>query len=209
MTSKRLFYVLCGLLCLLVVGLAAGTYSANKLLGKKADQLATLKARSQALDQEKASLVKAKKDLAKYTELENVTKAVVPQDKDQAQTVREIIKLANANGVGLASITFPASSLGATKVPGAASPSTPAAPAASGAGSLSQLQPVKNIPGLYSLTITVESGQAISYSQFINFLNDLEHNRRTAQVQTIEITPNSNNRNYLTFKLTLNEYIKP
>lgn len=210
MSSKRLYYALTGLVCLLVIGLAAGTYGINKMLAQKSTQLADLKAKSQGLEQEQQSLAKAKKDLENYADLEKIAKAVVPQDKDQAQTTREIVKIAEANGISLASITFPASSLGSSAKAGSGSGGGQAAGSSSKTG-LSQLQPVKNISGVYSLLITVQSDSSnpVPYDQFINFLNGLERNRRTAQVNTISITPDSNNRNLLSFTLTLNEYIKP
>lgn len=214
MSSKRLYYILSAVVLLLIVGLAAGTYGINKLLTQKSAELAELKAKDEALDMEQVSLAKAKKDLQSYAELEKIAKAVVPQDKDQAQTVREIANIAASNGISLASITFPASTLGSNVKPGtsAGNTSTPS-PTSGGAktGALSQLQAVKNIPGVYSLLITVQSDPdaPVPYSRFVNFLNDLEHNRRTAQVNTISITPAPKNRDLLSFNLTLNEYIKP
>ena len=212
MNSKRVYLVLILLVGLLLIGLVAGAYGVNKLLAKKAVELTQLKAKSQALDQEKVSLTKAKSDIKKYAELEKIAQSVVPEDKNQAAAVREIVKIAESNNVKLASITFPASTLGS----GPAGASTPRpAPAAGGgsksSGKLSQLEAVKNIPGVYQMVITVngDSNQPVQYNKFISFLDDLEHNRRTALVSNITIQPNPTNRNLLSFSLTLNQYIKP
>lgn len=210
MNSKRFFFVMLAGVVLLSVGLVAGTYGANKLLTTQANTLTALKAKSQALSQEQASIAKSKKDLEKYAELDKIARAVVPEDKDQAEAVREIVKIANANGVSLASISFPASTLGNTST-GAATGTGSSVKVSPSTGALSQLTAVKNIPGVYQLQITVQSDSAkpVSYSSFINFLSALEHNRRTAQVSTISIQPNANNHNLLGFNLTLNGYIKP
>lgn len=218
MTSKRLHTVLLAGLALLFLGLIGGTYATNKLLTSQADKLTALKAKSMALDQEQLSLSRAKKDIKKYDSLDKIAQAVVPQDKNQAEAVREIVNIAAANDVSLASISFPASTLGSLPG-GVAAPSASGSAAAgptpsagsSKAGSLSQLTPLKNIPGVYQLPITIkgDTNNPVQYEKFINFLSDLEHNRRTAQVETITLQPTIGNRDYVTFELTLSEYIKP
>ncbi len=216
MTSKRLYFILLGSIGLLFIGLIAGAYGINSLLSSRATNLTTLKAKSLALSQQQLSITKAKKDVKTYASLQKIAKSVVPQDKNQAEAVRQIVKIAADNNVSLATITFPASTLGTlpTGAPstGAVAPApSPAAGGSSKAGTLSQLLPVKNIPGVYNLLITVQSdsNQPVLYSKFVNFLSALEHNRRTAQVSTITLSPDSKNHNLLTFTLTLNEYIKP
>lgn len=220
MTSKRLHLVLLIALGLLLIGLVGGVYGTNKLLGGQADKLLGLKAKDQALSQEQLTLNQAKKDIKTYEGLNKIAQAVVPQDKNQAEAVQEIVNIAAENGVALSSINFPASSLGllpngtnsTSGSSGTASgtAATPAAGANSRANSLSQLTPVKNIPGVYELPITISNApNFVQYDKFISFLSDLEHNRRTAQVQSITIQPNVQNRNQLTFNLTLSEYIKP
>lgn len=220
MTSKRLFFALWGALGILLLALIAGVYGANQLLTGRATQLTALKAKSAALSQQQLSLAKGKKDLTRYADLRKIAAAVVPEDKNQAEAVREIVNIAAANGVSLVDITFPASTLGtsATGAPGAstAAPTSPTAPnpaanLKSKTNAFSQLQPVKNLPGVYVLPITVagDPNQPVPYAKFIGFLHDLEHNRRTAQVSAISLDPDSKNHNLLTFTLTLNEYIKP
>ncbi len=220
--SKRLYYLLVGLVGLLLVGLVVGAYGTNQLLTSRAVKVTSLKAKSLALSQEQLSLANAKQEVNKYSGLLQIAQSVVPEDKDQAEAVRQIVNIAAANnisGVSLQQITFPASTLGAgaagTATAGAGVAATPATPstssASSSAGKLSQLVPVKNIPGVYDLLITVQSDpqKPIPYSSFVNFLSGLEHNRRTAQISTITLQPNVNNPDLLSFTLTLNEYIKP
>jgi hypothetical protein len=205
---------------LLLIGMVGGTYGINSLLVSRTNKLVTLKAKSLALAQEQISLNQAKKDIQTYTSLDKIAQSVVPQDKDQAEAVREIVNLAATNNVSLASITFPASSLGtgpggssATSTSSTPAQAGPAASAASNAATaaLSQLTAVKDIPGVYQLPITVDGdpNQPVQYNEFINFLSALEHNRRTSQVSSITIQPDTKNPDYLTFSLTLSEYIKP
>lgn len=221
MNSKRLYFGLLAIIGLLFVGLIAGVYGTNSLLTSEANTLTGLKAKSQALTEQQEGLASAKKDIQKYAGLEAITKTVVPQDKNQAEAVRELVNIAAANNVSLGTITFPSSTLGtsaagtATTGTAATSASTAAAAAAAASNSttntLSQLLPVVGIPGVYELTINVDSDSSnpVQYNSFINFLAALEQNRRTAQVTSISLTPTTENPNYLTFTLSLNEYIKP
>ncbi|HVI60699.1 MAG TPA: hypothetical protein VM535_00935 [Candidatus Saccharimonadales bacterium] len=213
MNSKRLYYVLLGLIGLLIISLPVAAYGANNLLTVRANKLTALKAKNEALQQEQAGLAAAKSEVKAFTGLQQIAQAVVPEDKDQAQAVRELVKISSDHGVSLSSITFPASSLGSSG-PATASSTASAAPkvsASSSAVKLSQLQPVKNIAGVYVLQITVQSdaNRPVPYNSFISFLQGLEHNRRTAQISAITIQPSLANPNLLTFTLTLNEYIKP
>jgi hypothetical protein len=216
MNSKRLYYILVGTIVLLAMALLVGAYGVNSLLTSHSKTLTSKKAKSLALQREQLSLAAAQKSVKTYSGLEKIAQSVVPEDKDQAETVRQIVNIAAANGISLSAINFPASSLGSgiastasgtTAPPASATPST----ANSSAGKLSQLQPVKNIPGVYVLQITVQSdaNKPVQYSSFINFLNALEHNRRTALISGITLQPNADNPSLLTFTLTLNEYIKP
>jgi len=211
MSAKRLHFILIGLIGLLFIGFVASAFGINSLLSKRANSLTALKAKNLALEQQKLGLIKAKADIEKYAELETITKSIVPEDKSQADAVREIVKIAGENEISLSSITFPASTLGAGPVSasGVASPSPSAASA--NKKSLSQLQAVKDIPGIYQLQIVVTSdtNKPVPYSKFISFLKALENNRRTALVSNISIQPDPLNPKNLTFTLTLNGYIKP
>lgn len=200
MKAKQLYFVLIAALVLLLVGFAGVAYGADKLLGSQARKLSKLRADSAVLDTQQIALTKNKQDVAKYSGLNTIAESVVPQDKDQAEAVREIVKLAAESGIGkLSSISFPTSTLGT---------------AASGAKTnpnLTQLKPVKGISGVYDLQITVTQSTAdeVSYSQFITFLSKLEQNRRTAQVGSISIQPDLKNSSRIAFTLVINEFIKP
>lgn len=198
MNSKRLYFGMLGVIGVLAVGLIGGAYEAGLMLEHQAQQWLDNRTRLAVLDQEQAELTTAKRSIAKYKDLAAIAKSVVPQDKDQAQTVREIVNIAAANGITLSSVTFPSSTLGV----GAG---------VSSSKQLSQLIPVKGIAGVYNLQVTVQSdsNRPVVYSRFISFLTALEHNRRTAQVTSITLQPDSKNRSLLSFTLILDEYIKP
>jgi len=198
MTPKRFYFVMCGLVGIMALGIIAAAVVGNSLLAKQSKKLLSLKLDNAVLDQQQTSLSKAKKDVQKYAQLEAEAKIIVPQDKDQAEAVREIVNIAAANNIGLSAITFPASTLGTHTLGTVAPPVT-------------QVTPVSGIAGVFDMQISIQSdgSQPISYSDLINFLSKLEQNRRTAQVSSVNIQPNAQDPSKLIFQLTLDTYIKP
>lgn len=211
--SKTAYMMMLGL-CVLIVGIIIATVVVgDSYLSRKSARLTELKLDTEIIDLQQNALIEAKKDIASYSELNNISKQVVPQDKDQARAVREIISVADQSGIGIASVTFPSSTLGkkpaATKQSGGSN--EPQTPTTQPANPLTQAVPVKGLDGLYQLEIAVASDPAkpASYAKLIDFLERLENNRRTAQVAEIVITPTVGDRKSLNFTLTLTVYIKP
>lgn len=213
MSPKRSYYAMCAIVTLLLVAIAGGAYQGHAMLKAESTKLVGLKAKVDALSRQQVALQKAKKDVAASKDLYKIAKVIVPENKDQAQAVRQIVKLADDNKVVIDSINFPASSLGsgvaAGKVPSAASTGPSATTGAN--PTLSQLTPVLKIPGVYSLQLTVSSSTSTlaTYSQLISFLSALENNRQTALVSSISITPDATLHNKFSFSLVLDIYIKP
>lgn len=200
MKAKQLYFVLIAALSLLLAGFFGTAYGANKFMGNQANKLSTLRAVSASRDDLQASLIKNKQDIIKYSDLNTIAESIVPQDKDQAEAVREIVNLAAQSGISkLSSITFPSSTLGG----GTGTKTTNS--------DLTQLTPVKGMHGVYQLqiTITQASTDEVSYNQFITFLKKLEQNRRTAQVGSISVQPDPQAPGQVAFTLVINEYIKP
>jgi len=195
MSARKLFWILASSLGIVIIGILATTYVFTGVIQNKASELATSRATIEQLNNQQVGLAKSKDDVAKYSDLEKIARAIVPQDKDQAQAVLELNNIAAADDISLASITFPTSSLGTNGT----------------SQNLSQLTPVAGIPGVYNLQITVtnDTNTAVTFTQLDNFLRDLENNRRTAQVASINIQPNQDNPKLLTFSLVINTYIKP
>lgn len=209
MTSKKVFFAMLAGVAVAAIALIGTVVAGDQLLQKKSTKLADLKVQNAVVDQQQTALSKAKKDLQTYAELNNVAKQIVPQDKDQARAVREIVTIADQAGVHITSVSFPVSNLGQAAASsssdgGSSSTSSKASP-------LSQVKPVDGIKGVYQLDVTVgtDTAQPIRYAQLIDFLGRLEQNRRTAQITNLTIQPNKDDRNFLTFNLQLTIYIKP
>ncbi len=211
MSSKRIFLVMIVIVALLGVGIVAATAIGSLVLQKQSQKLMGLKLDSRVLDEQQLSLSQAKKDIEKFAELEKEAKAIVPQDKDQAQAVREIVKIADQSGIKLGAISFPASLLGTTPAPTVNTPSSGTPPPKATTPPVTQVKPVENIPGVYVMEITIQQDAAnpVPYTSLIDFLSRLEQNRRTAQVASVTIQPSSQTVNKLTFSQVVNVYIKP
>lgn len=217
MNSKKVFFGMLGLviiLGLLVVGLLV---LGDQLLARESKKLVDLRLEAHLLDQQQASLLKAQKDIEEYADLEKTVQAVVPQDKDQARAVREIIRMASESGIKISSIDFPSSSLG-TKKSKSSGDQNPDAGGGSDApkkkeAPVSQAEKVDGIDGVYSLEMNIvpDSSKPVSYYKFLEFLARLENNRRTAQVTSVKIEPaaDSNLNPAVTFSLKINIFVKP
>src|SRR6266540_2046917 len=115
LNPKRFYYLLLVTVGLAIVLLLAGAYVGNSLLKTKSKDVASNRKKSMVLEEKQRQLNKAKADIKKYQDLAAIAKDIVPQDKDQAQTIREVVNIASANGIKLGTITFPVSSLGDNK----------------------------------------------------------------------------------------------
>lgn len=197
LTSFRLFILLC-VACGLLVAAAFGlTYGANKLFAGQGKTLEEAKINYEVAQNREQALERAEANIAKYEQLNVIAQGVLPQEKDQALTVREIVAIAGQHNVSLSSVTFPDSKLGTTSKSKA------------NAATESQLTPVKGISGLYVMEIRVTSSGVTRYDNFLRFLNALQSNRRTANITSATATPNEDDRNFVSFNLTINAYIRP
>lgn len=205
MTSKRVSFVMLGLSAILVALAAFVTYTGRNLIIKEGEKLVGLKLENEVLGRRGDALIQAKKDIASYAELEQLARTVVPQDKDQARTVVDIIRMAREAGVtNIAAIEFPQSLLGEI-ARGSKNSNKTVDP------NLTQLTALTSPKGVYSMEIRItgDDEKPIPYRSLVNFLAKLEKNRRTAQVTNIAITPDDEDRRLISFSLTLTTYVKP
>lgn len=198
MNAKKTYFVMLGVAALLTLGIFAALFLSVSVLKSKSNDLVAVKLENKVLDEQQTSMIAAKAAIEKYKDLGAIAQAVVPHDKDQAQTVRSLSAIASGLDIKLSAINFPPSTLGQSTKSKKKTTET-------------QVSPVPGIKNIYEIPITVQSDTTapITYPKFIEFLTKLESNRRTAQVNTISIQPDAKNRNLLTFNLGLSTYIKP
>jgi len=197
LTSFRVFVLLCAACGLMLAAAFGLTYGANKLFTTQAGTLDDAKVDHAVAEDRETALATAQANIKKYETLNEIAQGVIPQDKDQARTVGEIVAIANRNNINIGGITFPASRLGNTSRSKATS------------NAESQLTPVKGVSGLYVMQVAVTSSGLSRYDNFLRFINDLQSNRRTANITSVSAQPSSTNRNFVTFDLSINAYIRP
>jgi len=211
--SRKLRLILLGSLGLSVIAFLVIMLSGLSALGTKSSKMVELKAQSETADAQLSSLETSKKEVEKYSYFKTIAESVIPSDKNQAATVVEIFKIANASGISIKSITFPTSNLGLRT---AVTSSQDATSSSAAQSAITQAKPVSGIPGLYSLelTITPESGtevppsKQVTYPKMLDFLRRIENNRHTAQITQVNIQPAGEGQS-LTFTLQINIFIKP
>lgn len=211
MNSKRFFYVMITFFVLSIIGGGAMLYFANSILQKRSSNVVSLKLESSEVEAQLSAYRAAKKDVEKYHYLSTIISSALPQDKDQARSVREIYLLAQQAGITVKSIQFPASTLGAV----VALPAAGATAARPTGSPITQAKAVTGLPGVYSIETIVTpyadtKNYIITYSQLISFLQKLESNRRAMQVANLQLNPlGQNASDSISFTLTLNLFIKP
>lgn len=198
-----------GAICMLIILCGACTYFGHKMIIKQGDKLESSKLEAQVAEEKKKLLDQAIEDIEKYEELETISKSVVPQEKDQARTVLEIVELGRRAGINITGIQFPSSELG--QISNRRSGPATARGGTNTTTNLTQLTPVEGLNGVYEMSIDIQADQTIpvTYDQLINYLKLLENNRRTAQVSNISVTPLQDNPNFVTFSITLKSFVKP
>lgn len=201
MTAKKVYkYLLIAFALGLVTSVLLLRY-ANNWLTEISGDLTSLRTDVEQLEQKRLGLEEAKKTLnEKQSDIETLA-MVIPTDKDQARIIKEIYQIAAQSGISIDSVGFPASTLGTQTIapPAATTPpatddgTTTTAPAAPKA--VSQATPVKEIPGVQSIELTIgtinsltlPSGAGVRYDEMITFLKLLERNQRTIQIRSIGI----------------------
>lgn len=211
MNSKIMNMVMIGIVVLFGLLTIATTFLGDSLMKNQSNNLLEVKLKNKVLENEQQALALAISDLGKYSELHEIAKQIVPSDKDQAKTTRELVKIAQESGINIANISFPSSDLG-TKKPAAKSSGESESEATTSATSpISQAKPATGIPGLYQLEINLASdtSQLVTFEQLIDFLDGLENNRRTSHVTSLSIQPNPEDNLRLSFTITVTVYIRP
>jgi hypothetical protein len=215
MNNKQLRMVLLGLLGFLIFLFAAFSYWGIGQINKRGQKVVDLKLQNVVLDSQIENLVQAKKEISQYVYFKSIANSVIPNDKNQAQAVLDITRMAQESGILIQNITFPASNLGI-----GANKSLSSTSSLSSSSALSQAKPVSGIKGLYSLetVVTPQTGTnvplkyQVTYAKLHDFLSRIENNRRTAQIIQVVITPLTNGTEQsptINFTLTTNIFVKP
>ncbi len=203
MNSKRLFLVSIAIIAALLLGFAGAFQQSTAMLKTQSEKLSDLKLTDIVLNKQKSDLDTAKRYIKEFSELEQVSKSIVPQDKDQANTIAELTSMAREADIPHVSFSFLESNLGqAGKKKNDKGPTD---------SNKTQVTELSDLKGVYAMAITVSnrSLNPVTYDQILRYLELLESNRRTSQVTNIEIRPDQQAQGRFHFSIILNTYIRP
>ena len=165
----------------LAVGISgAGVWYGQKVLKKRSEKVVELKIKNETLDRQQAVYEQARRDVEKYKYYGQVADEVLPKDKDLAKVTKELVAIADEYGISIASITYPASSVGAVAVPSSTSGSTSTTTTPPNP-SLTQTKPVDGLSGVLAVEVNVTPENSITYDKLLGFLDRLAQNRRSSK----------------------------
>jgi len=201
------------ILAVFVLGIAGSGWLvqyASTWLTESSVELTSLRSEVQQLEQKRISLEDAKLTLNVERKAIDTLSKVIPTDKDQARIVKEIYQIAAQSGLSIDSVGFPASTLGNQTAPATTVTATPATtgsdkpansadaaatPVPTPPKSISQATPVKDIPGVQSIDLTIGTINSVTlppatgvrYNEMIAFMKLIERNQRTIQIRSLGI----------------------
>ena len=170
MTSKKFFYTLIGFFVLLI-GLGVGTlYFGNSLLSKESKRISEAKANEEILEQKKRVKAQLEKRIKEIDDIKKLAEKFLPDTKNQEELIAEFYAIANKYHIPISGISFNDSGLSV--------------------GGQSQTSTNKDLKGVLVFPFKV-SGFQTDFTTLINFMNEVENNRRRMQITSIDLQPSS------------------
>ena len=182
MSAKRFFYVLCAVLGVIVVVAGGAYYLANQNLQTGTQQLSQKLGDEQLADERLAKLEDLQKQYQRLQPLLPSIYNALPQEKKQSTLAVQLRNIATSSGMDLETLTFTS-----TTVPGPTSQTV-------------KVGDVLAVPVSFQLTGT--------YEQLQQFLSKQQKLDRYTSITALDISQ-ADKPNLLTFKVTLNAYLKP
>lgn len=214
MKAQQFNKVMIGFLVLMSLGLIAMLYVGNMLMQKSAVKLVNAKLDGIGYDAQEQTYLRARKDLDKYSDINETIQKILPKTKDQAQAVSELYKIGDETDIVIERIQFPTSTLGQKKT-SSVSPSatkTTATTSQTATQAITQAKAVDGMPGVMGIDISINllpaKGLSIPYDNMISFLQKVESNRRNMQIKQISVNTDTENGG-IAFNVTLTIFVKP
>lgn len=193
MTPKRMNRVLKITILLLVVGVSAGVYLADKQLNAIATDTARLRAQVEISDKQLSAYQLTKQKVDSLSYVEELAGKVLPEEQEQSLTVAEISQFALRARLAVEDITFvDTEKTAVTK------------------GKTGDKKTKSTIPkGVSVIPMSIKFQDGSRYDYLLEFLRSVEDNRRKMQVTNISLTPDADNRALLkSVTVELNLYVR-
>lgn len=188
MTPKKAFFVMLGVLALVMLVTAAGVYFGDSYLVKRSESISDLRADDEILNTALLSAQTTRDELQKYSYIDQIAAEVLPGAKNQSEILLIIDDIGRQAGVNVDRYSFVSTS--------------------GNPGDLTQTEPLKGVPGILVFPINVTFDA--TYNQLIQWLNLAEENQRKMQIESITIAPASGDEsgNVFGVNLTINAFVE-
>lgn len=223
MNAKRFFYVLIGIIGLLVVVCAGLVVGGNQLMAKTSQKLIEAKLNNSLADVKIGEYLKAKTYMNQNQDVRPIVDNMIPKNKDQDTATKELYKIADSAGVAITSIQYPSSNLGLKAAASASSTATSdktsgasTTPTTPAVAPLSQAKAADGLPGVQGIDVELrltatDTKSPITYDSLIKFLKLVELNRRSMQIKKVFVQPDKpgNGLVKLSPQITITIFVKP
>lgn len=183
MKPKQFFYVLLGVIAILILGGGGAYWLATKRLESKQAELRKNLADIEVANARVDQLSALSKELKKLEPILNQIEAALPPSKRQSEIILQIQRVAADAKMPLSALTFP----NLTTLPGPAT---------------------QTVRVGDSLAMPVSFTLSGSYENMLSFLRGMENLQRYSSISSIAVVKNDAPNN-ISFSVTLNVFLKP
>lgn len=190
--SKKAFFSILGVL-LFVLGSGAGVfYLLDGQLVELNATIGRLKAEQKAAKSQIGIYESTRTKVSELAFVEDLANSVLPNEKEQANTIAELRKFVIDSGMQFESISFAGSDQKAIA-----------------AGRIATTQTEKNddLPGVLLLPANVVIGPGASYDQVLSLLRTIETNQRKMQVTNLTLLPDETGERFSSITLDVDIYL--
>lgn len=185
MAPKKAFFIMLGALGLIVVLTTVGVYFGDRYLAKQAEVISDLKADDELQSTALINAQVTQEQLRKYGYIDLIAEEVLPGAKNQSEVLLIINEIGTAAGVDVDNYSFA---------------STDGEP-----GDFTQTEPLEGASAILVFPINVRF--EATYSQILTWLKLAEQNQRKMQVESISISPPSEDNNKYGVTVILNAFV--
>lgn len=171
MTAKKFFYSMAATLILSIFAVFGMIYLGNNLLKGESQKIADAKANEEILEQKKRVKVQLEKRIKEIDDIKKLAIKFLPTSKNQEELIVEFYAIAKKYNINVTGISFNDSGL-----------------AVSGQ---SQTAVNKELKGVLAFPFRLQNFTT-DFATLINFMNEIENNRRRMQITTIDLQPSGN-----------------
>lgn len=187
---KNKLFLTMAMFVLILAGIGYGYRFTSNTSAKTKNDYAKLLSESEVLDLKIANTEKTNELLAEISDIKDAMPSILPPEKIQSDIVAQILDDGRSSGIFLDSISFPTSD--------------------GNDFDKSQTEPLEGVTGVNKIGININFSS--DFEQMIDFIDQLEKNRRISQIETIAVSPifsdEGSAANQLSISILLNLYVR-